>query len=193
MITLIDDGLNWSLWPLLKDLELPICPNSITKMADIEVSNDLCSNLLYQIGLIYSVNECLYCTDLNNKLKCALDKISSLNFIIKFLVNELKTDRASISLNTVPSTLCENTDNQDEHNVPIHKNWIKVTLKHSSNSRDFMNSSSLLAHQPIPTFNRYAQLINLCTPHDVAGRRPATSWVHYTTSCNTQSSAPEDG
>ena len=30
-------------------------------------------------------------------------------------------------------------------------------------------------------------------PHDVAGRRPATSWVHYTISCNTQSSAPEDG
>ena len=29
--------------------------------------------------------------------------------------------------------------------------------------------------------------------HDVAGLRPATSWVHYTTSCNTQSSAPEDG
>ena len=25
------------------------------------------------------------------------------------------------------------------------------------------------------------------------GRWPATSWVHYTTSCNTQSSAPEDG
>ena len=22
---------------------------------------------------------------------------------------------------------------------------------------------------------------------------PATSWVHYTTSCNTQSNAPEDG
>ena len=31
----------------------------------------------------------------------------------------------------------------------------------------------------------------LCT-HDVAGHWPATSWVHYTTSCNTQSSAPED-
>ena len=31
-------------------------------------------------------------------------------------------------------------------------------------------------------------------PHDVAGLRPATSLgVHYTTSCNTQSSAPEDG
>ena len=26
-----------------------------------------------------------------------------------------------------------------------------------------------------------------------AGHRPATSWVHYTTSCRTQSSAPEDG
>ena len=26
-----------------------------------------------------------------------------------------------------------------------------------------------------------------------AGRWPATSWVHYTTSCNTQSSAPRDG
>jgi hypothetical protein len=25
------------------------------------------------------------------------------------------------------------------------------------------------------------------------GYRPATSWVHYTASCNTQSSAPEDG
>ena len=29
--------------------------------------------------------------------------------------------------------------------------------------------------------------------HEVAGHRPATSWVHYTTSCNTQSSAPEVG
>ena len=28
---------------------------------------------------------------------------------------------------------------------------------------------------------------------DVAGRWPATSWVHYTTNCNIQSSAPEDG
>jgi len=26
-----------------------------------------------------------------------------------------------------------------------------------------------------------------------AGHRLATSWVHYTTSCNTQSSVPEDG
>ena len=27
----------------------------------------------------------------------------------------------------------------------------------------------------------------------VAGHRPATTWVHYTTSCNKQSSAPEGG
>ena len=37
------------------------------------------------------------------------------------------------------------------------------------------------------------QLVVECT-HDVAGRyRPATSWVHNTTSCNTQSGVPEDG
>ena len=29
-----------------------------------------------------------------------------------------------------------------------------------------------------------------CRP--VAGHRPPTSWVHYTTNCNTQSSARED-
>ena len=34
---------------------------------------------------------------------------------------------------------------------------------------------------------------SLCCTHDVAGHRPATSWVHYTTSCNKQSSAPEGG
>ena len=28
---------------------------------------------------------------------------------------------------------------------------------------------------------------------DVADRWPAKLWVHYTTSCNTHSSAPEDG
>ena len=36
------------------------------------------------------------------------------------------------------------------------------------------------------------QLVVQCT-HDVDGHQPATSWVHCTTSCNTQSSAPEDG
>jgi len=29
--------------------------------------------------------------------------------------------------------------------------------------------------------------------HDVVGLRPATSWVHYITSCNTKSSVPKDG
>jgi hypothetical protein len=32
-----------------------------------------------------------------------------------------------------------------------------------------------------------------CRPPPHPGYRPATSWVHYTTSCNTQSSASEDG
>jgi hypothetical protein len=36
------------------------------------------------------------------------------------------------------------------------------------------------------------QLVVYCT-HDVAGHRPVTLCVHYTTSCNTQSSAREDG
>ena len=34
-------------------------------------------------------------------------------------------------------------------------------------------------------------MLQLGTP--LPGYRPATSWVHYTTSCNTQSGAPEDG
>ena len=34
---------------------------------------------------------------------------------------------------------------------------------------------------------------NAPTIHDIAGQWSATSWVHYTASCNTQSSAPEDG
>ena len=34
--------------------------------------------------------------------------------------------------------------------------------------------------------------LSKCT-HDVAGWLPATLWVHYTTSCNTHSSALEDG
>ena len=35
--------------------------------------------------------------------------------------------------------------------------------------------------------NKYISLSDICL------MLPATSWVHYTTSCNTQSSAPEDG
>ena len=36
-------------------------------------------------------------------------------------------------------------------------------------------------------------LLQTGATHDAAGRWPAASWVHYTTSCNTQSSATEDG
>ena len=39
----------------------------------------------------------------------------------------------------------------------------------------------------------YSLWCNAPTMLLVAGIRPATSWVHYTTSCNTQTSAPEDG
>jgi len=36
-------------------------------------------------------------------------------------------------------------------------------------------------------------LLNFPRTTPLPGYRPPTSWVHYTTSCNTQSSAPEDG
>jgi len=40
--------------------------------------------------------------------------------------------------------------------------------------------------------NKYISLSDIClTVHHCHGT--ATSWVHYNTSCNTQSSAPEDG
>ena len=35
--------------------------------------------------------------------------------------------------------------------------------------------------------------LELLINHYCPGYRLATSWVHYTTSCNTQSSVPEDG
>jgi len=38
-----------------------------------------------------------------------------------------------------------------------------------------------------PIFRRTRLCVTAC------GRKPATSWVHYTTSCNTQYSAPDDG
>ena len=51
------------------------------------------------------------------------------------------------------------------------------------------NSSQLNMFQAIilPIFRSTRLCVTAC------GWRPATSWVHYTTSCNTQSSAPEDG
>jgi hypothetical protein len=134
---------------------------STNKMVDVEVSSDLRSNLLYQSGFISSVNECLCCVDLKRKLNSALDKISSLNLIIKFLLNELKSDCASASSDIDPSTLCKNSDKLEDHEVSIHKNLIEVTSNHRGNLNNFRNPDSLLANQPIPTSNCYAQLINL--------------------------------
>ena len=39
---------------------------------------------------------------------------------------------------------------------------------------------------------RYSLWYNARTMLPASGR-PATSWVHYTTSCNTQCTGPEDG
>ena len=53
--------------------------------------------------------------------------------------------------------------------------------------------SSGVSQQCIPAIGIcHSSSVGVCT-HDVAGRWLATSWVLYTTSCNTQSSAPEDG
>jgi hypothetical protein len=41
--------------------------------------------------------------------------------------------------------------------------------------------------------SQHSELCLSTGSHSVAGHRLAISWVYYTTSCNTQSSAPEDG
>jgi len=46
----------------------------------------------------------------------------------------------------------------------------------------------------LPIFRSTRLCVTACgIMHPRRFRRPATSWVHYTTSCNTHSSAPEDG
>jgi hypothetical protein len=54
-------------------------------MADCVVNSGLPSNIFYHNDLISSINECICCSDLNNKLKCATEEISSLNLIIHFI------------------------------------------------------------------------------------------------------------
>ena len=45
-----------------------------------------------------------------------------------------------------------------------------------------------------PIFRSTRLCVTACgTMHPYSYRLPATSWVHYTTSCNTQSSGPENG
>jgi hypothetical protein len=59
------------------------CVQHCKKMADKEVCSDLRSNLFRETGGMSSETsetECSCCNGLNNKLKCALDEVSSLNF-----------------------------------------------------------------------------------------------------------------
>jgi hypothetical protein len=116
-------------------------------MADMEVSSDLYSNLFYQRRFISSENECLCCIDLNRKLKCALDEVSSLHLIIQLLWNELKPDCALASLVIDPCT-----DKQD-HEVSINGNWMEVNSKHCNNQYSFKEPDSLPVNQPILTSN----------------------------------------
>ena len=45
----------------------------------------------------------------------------------------------------------------------------------------------------LPIFRSTRLYVTACAIMHPQCCRPATSWVHYSTSCNTQSSAPEDG
>jgi hypothetical protein len=83
-------------------------------MADTEVSSDLRPNLFYQSKSVSNVNECLCCIDLNSRLECALDEISSLNLIIQSLLNELKPDCASTSSDIDQPTSCKNVDKKED-------------------------------------------------------------------------------
>ena len=44
------------------------------------------------------------------------------------------------------------------------------------------------AHTMLPAGSLEAEAV-----HPLPGYRPVTSWMHYTTNCNTRSSTPEDG
>jgi hypothetical protein len=132
---------------------------SIINMADMGVSSDLRSNLFDQRRVVSSENECLSCIDLNNKLKCALDEVSSLNLIIQLLWNELTSDCVLASSVTNPST-----DKQEDHEVSIHTNCIEVNSKHCSDLYSFKKRNSPPVNQPILISNCYAQLNNLQDP-----------------------------
>ena len=127
-------------------------------MADGELSSELYSNLFHQYGLISSVNEYVCCIDLNSKLKCAWDWISSLNQIIQLSLNYLYFDCAPASSDIDLSTLREIASTEKDQNVSACEDWIEVTSKFNRNSNTVRNPDSLLAYQPIPTYNKYAQL-----------------------------------
>jgi len=80
-------------------------------------------------------------------------------------------------------------------NSPLESSCVVVALAENySTSKPLKVSpeeSHILSCDTVVANERYGR--KLKTTHDVAGRWPATSRVHYTTSCNTQSSTPEDG
>ena len=63
-------------------------------------------------------------------------------------------------------------------------------------SRHLINNSSqlnMLREIILPIFRSTRLCVTACGMMHPRCCRPARSWVHYTTSCNTQSSIPEDG
>jgi hypothetical protein len=126
-------------------------------MADKEVGCDLSSNLFDQRGVMLRENECLCCIDLNNKLKHALDGVSSLNVTIQLLWNELTSDCACTISDTHPSI-------DQDHEESTHRIWIEVNNKLRSNLYKFKKRDSLPVDQHILTSNRFTPLINLQDP-----------------------------
>ena len=63
------------------------------------------------------------------------------------------------------------------------------------------NTQTCTGRQSVETMHRPSRVARVLTQCNLEAEalpplpsyRPATSWVHYTTSCNTESSAPEDG
>jgi hypothetical protein len=109
-----------------------------------------------------SENECLCCIDLNNKLKCALDEVSSLNLIIQLIRNGLMYDCVRASSDTNPSI-----DKQEDHEESTHKNWIEVNPKLRSNLYNFLNP--ILFAICTSTFSK------LCVTYTLTCRRELSS------------------
>jgi hypothetical protein len=105
--------------------------------ANKEVGSDLRSNLFHQRGVMSSKNECLCCIDLNNKPKCGLDEVSSLNLIIQLLWNELTSHCACGSSDTNPSI-----EKQEDHEESTPRNCIEVNPKLHSKLYNFKKRNS---------------------------------------------------
>ena len=79
----------------------------------------------------------------------------------------------------------------------IISQWTFI-LYWKKNSVALVRERTIPTERPLPVGEVSANWATKILTHHLLwaffpGRRPATSWVHYTTSCNTQSSAPEDG